>query len=268
MSTIVECPPGRVCAAFGVDEGELEPFGELGWRTGRLTLLPVADSEQALWLARSLNDVHLPDLRIARPARATDGRQVVGGWMALRAIDGEPADPEKSTVDDLVLVSVKLHQALAHMSRPDFIDKRDDALARADRMAWGEDEADLDDSSCARWFDLLLGATKPVPLKDQVVHANLYRGVLFFTDAAPAIVDFRPFFRPPEWSAALVVVDAIADGKADVDVMARWEHIPAWRQMLLRAVLFRLAAGVLDSDTGEDARERLRHAASTVSRYV
>lgn len=257
-----------MCAAFGVDEGELAPFDGLGWRTGRLTLLPVSDSEQALWLAKSLGDVDLPDLRFARPARATDGRQVVGGWMALRAIDGEPADAAVSTVDDLVLVSVKLHQALEHLPRPAFVTKRDDVLARADRMAWGEDEADLGDSSCARWFDLLLGATKPALLKDQVVHANLYRGVQFYTDAAPAVVNFRPFFRPPEWSAALVVVDAVTDGEADIDVMERWEHIPAWRQMLLRAVLFRLAAGALDPDADERLRERLRHAASTVSRYV
>lgn len=257
-----------MCSAFGVDEGELEPFGGLGWRTGRITLLPVTDSEQALWLAKSLDGVRLPDLRVARPARATDGRQVVGGWMALRALDGEPAGPEASTVDDLVLVSVKLHQALEHLPRPDFISRSDDVLARADRMAWGEDEVDLDDSSCARWFDLLLGATKPVLLKDQVVHASLYRSVLFYTDAPPAIVEFRPFFRPPEWSAALVVVDAIADGAADVDVMERWEHIPAWRQMLLRAVLFRLAAGALDPGADEQTLEKLRHTASTVSRYV
>lgn len=264
----MERPPGRVCAAFGVDESELTPFNGLGWRTGRLTLLPVTDSEQTLWLARSLDAIRLPDLRFARPARATDGRHVVGGWMALRAIDGEPADAEASTVDDLVLVSVKLHQALAHLPRPAFVAKRDDVLARADRMAWGEDEADLGDSSCARWFDLLVGAAKPALLHDQVVHANLYRSVLFFTDAAPAVVDFRPFFRPPEWSAALVVVDAIIDGAADIHVMERWEHIPAWRQMLLRAVLFRLAAGALDPDADEESRDRLRHAASTVSRYV
>lgn len=264
----MEWPPDRVRAAFGADDGDLEPFDGLGWRAGGIVLLPVADSEQALWAAKWLADVSLPDLRLARPARATDGRRVVGGWMAFRAIDGELASDVESRVDELVLVSVKLHQALEHLPRPDFLGKHADVLARADRMAWGEEEAALDDSSCGRWFDLLFGATKRVSLNDQIVHASLYRSVRFYTDAAPSVVDFRPFFRPPEWSAALVVVDAVADGKADIETMERWAHIPAWPQMLLRAVLFRLAAAALDPDTDEATREGLRRAASTVSDFV
>lgn len=261
-------PPDRVRAAFGAAAGELEPYGGVGWRAGRIVLLPVADSEQALWAAKWLNGVDVPDLRIARPARATDGRQVVGGWMALRVLDGEPLDDDESRVDDIVQISVKLHQALERVPRPGFIAKRADVLTRADRMAWGEEEATLDNSSCGRWYDLLSGATKPVTLRDQVVHGNLYRSVRFYADAQPAIVDFRPYFRPPEWATALVVVDAVADGAAGIDAMARWEHIPAWRQMLLRAALFRLAAGALAPDVDTDARDRLRHAASTVSSFV
>jgi len=256
-----------VRAAFGADGAELEWCEGLGWRAGRVVLLPVTDSEQARWVARSLDHVPLPGLRIARPARATDGRQIVGGWMAIRALDGEPVDGQAG-VDDLVLVSLRLHQALAQLPRPDFICRRDDVLARAERMAWGEAAADLDDSSCGRWFDLLSGATKPVTLRNQVVHGGLYRGVWFYADAPPAIVDFRPYFRPPEWASALVVVDAVADNAAGIDAMERWSHLPAWRQMLLRAVLFRLAAGVLDPGTDEVALDRLRHVAGTVSRFV
>ncbi|MQA61083.1 MAG: TIGR02569 family protein, partial [Actinophytocola sp.] len=120
MTATIERPPQRVCAAFGVTADELRPPGiHRGWHSGRIELRPVTDTAETLWAAHALGSVSVPDLRIAQPARATDGRQVVGGWKAYRTADGEAdtADDVGAApgFDDIVLVSVKLHQAVAHL---------------------------------------------------------------------------------------------------------------------------------------------------------
>ena len=63
--------------------------------------------------------------------------------------------------------------------------------------------------------------------------------------AAPGITDIVPYWRPPAWAAAVVVVDALAWGGADDDLVTRWSDLPEWPQMMLRALLFRLAVHAL-----------------------
>lgn len=267
MTSTRERPPLRVCAAFGIDPEELEPVDdEPGWRSSRAVLRPATDAAEAVWAGRSLGAISLPDLRIARPAQATDGRSIVGGWMAYRTVGDDAGMDGQPAVDDIVLASVKLHQALARLPRPDFIAKRTDLLARADRVAWGEEEAELDETRGGRWFEVLQGATRKSTLPDQVVHGSLFRSVRFTGDRQPTVVDFRPYFRPAEWATALVVVDAIVLNAAGATLIERWSHLPAWRQMLLRATLFRLAAHAMSpyAASDEHALDGLRRAAVLV----
>ncbi|MGH3951673.1 MAG: TIGR02569 family protein [Pseudonocardiaceae bacterium] len=270
MPTTVERPPPHVCSAFGTSPDGLEPLAtERGWRSGVVVFRPVIDKAEASWVATTLSRVSVPDVRIAMPARATDGRQIVGGWMAYRDPEGTPTtDPGRIGFDDLMLTSVTLHQAVAGLDRPDFIGRRSDLEAQADRMAWGEQHADLDETKGGRWFEVLAGSAKPVSLPDQIVHGNLYRSVRFAEDAPPTVLDFRPYFRPAEWGSALVAVDAIALGGADGLLLDGWAHLPAWPQMLLRAMLFRLAAHALNPDSHSEALDRLRAAAGVVSEFA
>jgi uncharacterized protein (TIGR02569 family) len=208
---------------------------------------------------------HVESIEVVTP----DGRQVVGGWMAYRV---DPVDPEngggRPHPDDLVLVSVKLHQALAGVEPPSFIAQRDDSLARADRAAWGEEEVELDQSRGGRWFELLAGSAKPAPVPNQLAHGDLYRSVRLGSDGIPTVIDFRPFHRPAEWASALVVVDAIVAGDAGAGLIDRWSHLPGWPQMLLRAMLFRLAAHALAPRAPEAELEGLRRAAGLVSEAI
>ena len=73
------------------------------------------------------------------------------------------------------------------------------------------------------------------------MHAELFGAVLFDADGVPALIDLVPAWRPMEWSAAVIVVDAVAWGAADEALLDRWAHLDDWPQMLLRAVLYRLA---------------------------
>lgn len=267
MPTTRERPPPRVCAAFGIDPEQLEPVeDEPGWRSTGVVLRPATDSAEAVWAGRSLGSISLPDLRVARPAQATDGRSIVAGWMAYR-MTGEASDsPDEGRppVDEIVLASVKLHQALSRLPEPGFIAKRTDLLARADRVAWGEEQAELDEGRGGRWFEILSGAARATTLPSQVVHGSLFASVRFTGDRQPTVVDFRPYYRPAEWATALVVVDAIVHNAAGSTLIERWAHLPEWRQMLLRATLFRLAAHALDDAAVDDTLDGLRRAAVLV----
>ena len=86
---------------------------------------------------------------------------------------------------------------------------------------------------------------RPVKSPSQLVHGDLYGTVLFAGTAAPGITDITPYWRPASWAAAVVVVDALAWGDADDGLIERWAPLPEWPQMLLRALMFRLAVHAL-----------------------
>ncbi|HKS44237.1 MAG TPA: TIGR02569 family protein [Amycolatopsis sp.] len=257
-----ENPPERVRAAFGVD-GEPERLpGTTVWRCGGIVLKPVVDRARSVWLARTLLRVDAPDLRIARPVRATDGRLIVGGWAASRYLPGSPEHRH----DEIILAALKLAHATADEPRPGY--RREDIDALADRIAWEEVVVPIDETKGGRWFEVLAVARRPVRLPNQVVPGDLFGAVLFDGPAAPGIVDFEPYYRPAEWGAAIAAVDAISWGGAEVGFLRRWSHLPAWSQLLLRALLFRLAGHALNPRSTPSALDGLRGAASAVSEVL
>ncbi|TDP93887.1 uncharacterized protein (TIGR02569 family) [Labedaea rhizosphaerae] len=237
-----EPPPQHVRAAFGAKDAtpELIDAGPV-WRCDDVALRPATNPAEAAWVAKTLGDLHVPDLRVGRPLRSSDGRWVVGGWAACRHIEGR-AEPR---YDDIVSLSMRLHQATADLPRPKFIENRADVFAMADRAAWGEQDAPLDAALGGKLFDSLAEGRKDLELRSQVVHGDLFGNVLFVGDAAPGLIDFTAFYRPPEWAAAVVVVDALAWGGADEAILQRWSHLAEWPQVLRHATLFRLAVHAL-----------------------
>jgi uncharacterized protein (TIGR02569 family) len=224
----------------------------------------VRDKAHAIWLAQTLDRIDAPELRIARPVWSTDGRATVGGWSAARYVSGTPEQRN----DEVVLTAVKLHRATADLPRPRFLAYRDDIYAEADKIAWEERDVSLDETKGGRWFEVLAGARRPISLPDQVVHGALLGHVLFDGQAAPGIVDFAPFYRPAEWGAAVAAVDAMAWGGADIQLLYRWSHLPEWSQLLLRAILFRLASNALHPKSTRAALDGLRAAARGVSELL
>ena len=265
MPSRQEPPPDHVCLAFGADpaEAELLPGGRI-WRCGETVLKPVADRASTIWQAQALDRIDAPELRVARSVRTTDGRSILGGWSAGRYLSGTP----EYRADETVLAALKLHWATAELPRPPLIDARTDIDSVADRIAWEELDVPLDETKGGRWFEVLAGARKPIGLPDQVVHGALLGNVLFDGEAAPGIVDFVPYYRPAEWGAAIVAVDAMAWAGADIQLLYRWSHLPEWSQLLLRAILFRLAAHALHPKSTRAALDGLRAAARGVSELV
>ncbi|MGQ0483409.1 MAG: TIGR02569 family protein [Pseudonocardia sp.] len=263
--------PAHVRTAFGVREAEVVPikYGGLpGFRCDDVVIRPVSDNAVAAWAARVLDSLRADRVRIARPLRSSDGRWVVAGWSACQYLRGQPAD----RYDDLVAVSLRLHAATASVRRPRLLDDRDDLVARADGAAWGERTVTLDADTGGRLFDELAARRRPLKLPCQVVHGDLFGTVLFDgpasgtaeSSAIPAVVDLVPFWRPVEWAAAVVVVDALAWGGGDRSLVRTWSHLDGWPQALLRALMFRVALHAQHPAATPDTLRGLEHAAELV----
>jgi uncharacterized protein (TIGR02569 family) len=244
-----------------------------------VVLSMVADHARAAWSAKVRETLFVDGARLARPVRSTDGRFVVSGWRADTYVAGTP-EPRH---DEVVSVGVRLHEATATMERPRFLTQAPlapwtdvDVFNAADRAAWedrplhslppgarvspgsasGEHSVDL--------INQLAGLRKPVKSTNQLVHGDLYGTVLFSGTAAPGITDITPYWRPAAWAAGVVVVDALSWGEADDDLIERWSTLPEWPQMLLRALMFRIAVHALHPRATESAFPGLARTAALV----
>jgi len=279
---IDERPPEHLLAAFGLKDGDPIPVGDGwdgGWRCGEVVLTLVADPARAAWSAKVRENLFVDGLRLARPVRSTDGRYVVSGWRADTFVAGSP-EPRH---DEVVSVGVRLHEATANLERPRFLTQAPvppwtdvDVFTAADRAAW-EDRPlhnlplgapvpeDTEDRQRSREvLGQLAGLRKPTKSASQLVHGDLYGTVLFAGTAAPGITDITPYWRPPSWAAGVAVVDALSWGEADDGLIERWDALPEWPQMLLRALMFRLAVHALHPRSTAEAFPGLLRTAALV----
>ena len=96
------------------------------------------------------------------------------------------------------------------------------------------------------------------------MHGDLYGTVLFTGTAAPGITDITPYWRPASWAAGVAVVDALSWGEADDGLLERWDTLPEWPQMVVRAMMFRLAVHALHPRSTAEAFPGLLRTAALV----
>lgn len=237
---MISPPSDEVLRAFGATAApELLTGGKGGtWRAGDVVLKPVEFRPETVWRAEVLSGLPASGaFRIARPVIGTGGAWTVQGWEAAAFVAGH-ADPAR--VDDVVRAGEAFHAALAGTPRPAFLDERADAWTHGDRLAWGE-PVPPGSTAPSALLDPLLAARTPVDLPTQLVHGDLTGNVLFAPGLPPAIIDWPAYWRPPAWAAAVVVADALTWHDAGPGTIDRWSHLPAWRQMLIRALIYRIA---------------------------
>ncbi|MDT5089639.1 MAG: hypothetical protein QOG47_2346 [Mycobacterium sp.] len=259
----VQPPPEHVLSAFGLSGVGPIPLGaawEGGWRCGEVVLSMVAENARAAWSARVRETLFVDGVRLARPVRSTDGRYVVSGWRADTFVAGQP-EPRH---DEVVSAAVRLHEATGKLERPRFLTQGPtapwadvDVFIAADRAAWEERPLQSvpaaaraasptsDGQRSVELINQLAGLRRPTKSPNQLVDGDLYGTVLFAGAAAPGITDITPYWRPASWAAGVVVVDALSWGEADEGLIDRWNALPEWPQMLLRALMFRLAVHAL-----------------------
>jgi uncharacterized protein (TIGR02569 family) len=230
-------PSAAIVAAFGAT-GAPEPLdgGQGGsWRAGDVVLKPLDLTESELtWQAQVLGAIRCDGFRLAPPRLAADGSLVVDGWTAWDAMDGHH---EPGRWADIIATGQRFHAALAEVPRPDFIARRTNHWALADRIAWGELTPDA--VPATKHLPRLLAALRPVDAPSRLVHSDLTGNVLFHDTLPPAVIDFSPYWRPEPYGSAVVVCDALTWEGADERLLDAVAHIDQFGQYLLRAVIFR-----------------------------
>jgi len=146
-------------------------------------------------------------------------------------------------------VGSAFHAAVAALPRPRFLDTREDPWTHGDRMAW--EEVPLAGSDAAMsLLEPLATSRRPVDLPSQPVHGDLLGNVLFAPGCAPAVIDWAVYYRPVEFAAAVIVCDALTWYNASFDLIDRWAHLVEWRQLLIRAFIYRIVTDDVASMVG------------------
>lgn len=225
-------PPPSVLRAWAVTEPSRLDGGQgLSFSAGGLVLKPAGDLALAVWLAEVLDKVSADGVRVIRPVRSRSEQWVVDGWSAWQWLEGEH---RLDAWDEILEVSARFHRAVADVRwSPAVVASH--RWAVADRVAWGEADADL-----PALVEPLLARRRPVDLPCQLVHGDLGGNVLFADSQPPAVIDVSPYWRPAGYADAIVVADAVAWAGADHDVVERLLSRQG-EQLLMRAVLFRVA---------------------------
>ena len=230
-------PPPAVIESFGVAGTPVPLTGGRGntWRVRELVLRRVDDAEPPLeWQAEVLGSIRGDEFRVSLPRRTSSGEFVSEGWCAWQFVEGEH---EQRRWPEIIAVGELFHRTLADVVRPDFIARRADHWAVGDRVAWGEVPAER--FMKVKHLPALVAARRPLDSPGQLVHGDLTGNVLFAEKLVPAIIDFSPFWRPPEYASAIVVADALVWEGADESLLDAVTHIPYFPQFLVRALIMR-----------------------------
>lgn len=233
-------PPPEVLEAFLVTErpGPLTGGRGTSWRAGGTVLKPLDMPESALaWQERALSSLPAATgFRVAAPRRSGDGRLAVSGWTAWPYLTGAH---EWGRWAEIVSVGRLFHEATAALLEPGFLRDRADWWAVGDRVAWGESPVEpYEDLDTIR---ALVASLRPVRARSQLVHGDLTGNVLFHPEVPPAIIDLSPYWRPPEFAAAVVVADAMAWEGADAALATNVSAgLSEFGQCFLRALIYRI----------------------------
>ena len=243
-------PPPAVLAAYGVTGPPMRLTGGQGtsFRAGDLVLKPHTDPELAQWWFNVTATIDTDDIVVPPPIPDRHGRLAVNSWSATRWVPGDPVDPSDTTTEPWLAVlnaARTLHQVLAGQLRPEFLSRRHDRWAVADRTAWGEGSQPLG----PRTRELIAVATPLLideQLPAQLIHGDLSGNVLLDPTGPPAVIDIAPYWRPALYADAIVVIDALLWWDTDptlIDV-AHPTGIDdeIWISLLTRAWMFRLLA--------------------------
>jgi uncharacterized protein (TIGR02569 family) len=230
-----------VLRAFGVggEVGRLEGGQGNAFASQDVVLKPVVDEVEAIWISELHLRTEQRGFRLARPIVSAGGSFVVDGWSAWSRLHGEHR-LQGGPWPLVVSLCERFHEALRDVPRPSLLDRRHDNFARADRVAWNELVVPLAPEIRAV-VEPLAASVRPSPEARQLIHADFAGNILFAEGCEPAVIDLSLYWRPVSYAMALTVVDAVLWYGGSFDLLAELTHLADARQMVARALIFRLA---------------------------
>lgn len=283
MSADLKTPPQHVLDAFGA-KGEPTRAGRAwdnGWVYGSIVLSPVHNPAQALWSAKLRDAADIDGVRVASSVRTSDGRQILAGWQARHFVGGELVP----RADETIVAAARIEESLAGISRPQFlVDRKPDLFVTCDRASWAADPIELLEqvldpnsiprSDCAEALttagDLLAHRDELVVPAEyvQICHADVVGTLLYDGSTAPILTDIVPAWHVRGWTAALTAVDSLSMMGADEELLRRFDHLPDFGPLLVRAACYRLFVHAVHPESQPGAYRGLARAASLVRAFV
>lgn len=197
--------------------------------------------DELLWLDEVAREHSVGrDLRLSLPIRSRSGKLVVDGWTAFPYLPGEH---QPARWLELAKIARDFAAIFADVERPDFVDLRTHAWAGADRFAWGEDDGP---PIAAPYVADLVAARRQVFDPPGIIHGDLTGNVLFDCALPSAVIDLTVYWRPVNYSIAVIAVDAVCFEGAPPSLFETISPARDFPQYLIRALLFRLVADHLN----------------------
>lgn len=252
-------PGPEILEAFGV-QGEVLPLpgrSRKSFRVSDIVLKHVDDPIEAEWSSQvmaHLASLPLTDFEVPTPLEAINGYCVFQGWTAFEFMAGE-ANPERRW-KQLLDVSHAFHEALCRVKQPGFLPERTHPWAVADRVAWGEA------SMHVRYplrdvYNAFVDLRKDISVMSQTIHGDLAGNVLFREGMSPVILNFTPYWRPVEYADAIIIADGLLHSEQDLLLIWLGGNTSTRLQMLVRALIFRIAVANIRRNiaTQDEVRE-------------
>ncbi|WP_461164286.1 phosphotransferase [Arthrobacter sp. R4-81] len=219
------------------------------WKAGEVTLKPLDVLPQELLWLDEVAPVHAAEsrLRLSLPIRSRFGKLIVDGWTAFPYLAGEHRTGRWLEIAEIAREFAAL---FSDVRRPAFIDMWTHAWARADRFAWSEDHAGPPVD--APYVADLMSARRPLSDPPALIHGDLSGNVLFDSVLPPAVIDLTLYWRPVEYSVAVVAVDAVCFEDAPLSLLETISPKPGFPQHLIRAALFRIVTDHLNGRRTHD----------------
>lgn len=234
-------PSPPVLDAFGA-EGEPHLLaGGQGhtYAAGDVILKPARDITEAEWIADVMDGVVEDGFRVTRPVRSANGHWTEDGWTAWQRVDGAHRFRGASWSEALNACK-RFHSAISAISRPTFLDRRDDVFFQADKMAFGALDVDSLRPVVVPIVSELRTYVRPMQRSQQLIHGDFAPNVMYAPAQPPAIIDFTPNWRPAAYAVALAFVDAVLWYGADTSLADCLADDSDAVQLVVRAALFRL----------------------------
>jgi uncharacterized protein (TIGR02569 family) len=237
-------PSPHVLRVFGLRERDVRRLpGGAGnvWTDGRVVVKPVGCVPEHTWVCGVYAAWDSDVVRVPEPVLPKGGDTAswsVDGWGAHVFVEGRDVELLRE-LGEVKEASDAFHHSVGDLSRPDFMDDRDDPWAYGDRLAWEAAEPHADEATL-HLIRLLMDHLTPVTDREQVIHGDILPNVLVADGLPPAVIDWPPYFRPVGMANAVAVTDAITFRGAPLSLLDEWETGGDWDQLLVRALLYRL----------------------------
>jgi hypothetical protein len=203
--------------------------------------------------------------RLAKPKKTIDGRWLTeNGWSAWSYVEGRPAGVADTAA--VIGAANRFHVAIRHVPKHDALDKNTSPWGLAHRYCLESLPRNIhpDISPLVAALSELVSPIEDAA--DQLIHGDLNPGNVLVADGMPpALIDFTPWWGPPEFAVAMFA-NFLGPRQGSAYCLEAFADISHFPQYLIRAAI-RMLFIVAIPDGAHDWEEE-RTAAEIVLDWV